>query len=55
MTRSHLYALYEEEDHKRWDNLQHMLDPCNPMDYFWEELRSDWFGLCFKLKCDPAC
>lgn len=44
------YLLTDDEK----DTLQRLLDPCNPMDFLWFELRRDYLESCFKLRCDPA-
>lgn len=37
------------------DNMQRMLDPCNPMDFLMSELRYDWLRASVRFwKCDVA-
>jgi hypothetical protein len=33
------------------DNLQHMLDPCNPMNLLLDELRKDWLEASVRFWC----
>jgi hypothetical protein len=37
------------------DNIQHMLDPCNPLDLFLRDLRRDWLEHSVRFwQCDVA-
>lgn len=37
------------------DNMQRMLDPCNPLDFLFEDLRHDWLVVSIRhWKCDVA-